>query len=95
MLTLLSVLAVMWGGHSPTTEVQPRSATTTSIAPNLPEWRATPQPAPAVPMPSAPPPEPLHWVSVRVKAETTLQFSEAPRTQADLTWWGRRQTDGG
>ncbi|WP_353543891.1 hypothetical protein [Deinococcus xinjiangensis] len=93
VLTLLSVLAVVLGGHTPAHDPQPR-LTTGTMSPALPELRPTPQPAPSVPLLPAPPPQPFRIATTKQRSAPLYVGRSAPKRQLDLAWWGRQQTDG-
>lgn len=94
VLTLLSVLAVILGSPPQAHQTQPRM-TAGSVAPSLPELRPAPQPAPVVPLPAAPPPEPYQLPAVALGTSAPIWHWTAPRWAPDLAWLGRLQTDGG
>ncbi|MDO4246001.1 MAG: hypothetical protein Q4C89_08265 [Deinococcus sp.] len=93
LAALLSFLAVWLGAPTPAPEVPPR-LTAGSLTPPLPELRPAPQPAPSVPLPAAPPPEPL-WLA-RARPLTLWQAAQwqAPCWRPLLAMLGRWQLEG-
>ncbi|WP_291424553.1 hypothetical protein [Deinococcus sp.] len=94
VLTVLSVLAVVLGTPPPAHDAQPRTVAL-ATAPSLPELRAAPQlPLPS-PLPSPPPGEAWSAAAQLAPPAPRPVYWNVPALQTGLTWWGRRQTDGG
>ncbi|ASN80878.1 hypothetical protein [Deinococcus ficus] len=94
VLTLLSLLAVVLGSQPPAPDTAPRM-TAGAVMPSLPELRATPAPAPAVPLLTGTPPESFRLSSAARELGAALRPWTDPVRAPDLRVLGRRQTDGG
>lgn len=94
VLTLLSLLAVVLGSQPPVPDLAPRM-TAGAVMPSLPELRAAPAPAPAVPLLTGTPPEPFRLSSGGRALGAELRPWTDPVRAPDLRVLGRRQTDGG
>lgn len=94
MLTFLGLLAVLLGWQAPQPPPAPK-VTAGSLTPAVPELRPLPAPASPVPLPGQPPPPPFRiTLTPQERLAHPLNWNDAPR-DTGLSWWGRRQSDGG